>query len=151
MRFSQWAALRFQHGVLGNTERFWLWLIHGFLPLPVDTSNQPPSTRPLGSISLSETSSLLRVIPPLRTASLLQLWQVFCLSRSVLIGAEGSHVPINCCLTDSCHLNAGGHRARNRLRPCTSRVNDSTLGLVLVSMLSTRHQWFTCVHLSVTY
>src|ERR1022692_2281993 len=24
MRFSQWAALRFQHGVLGNTKRFWL-------------------------------------------------------------------------------------------------------------------------------
>ena len=123
--------------MLGNTERFGLWLIQGFLPLPVDTANQPPCPRPLGSISLSETSWLLRAVPPLRAAFLLQLWQGFCLSRSVRIGAEGSHVPLNRRVTASCHLNAGGRRVRNRLRLCSSQDNDSVL--VWTSFLRFRH------------
>jgi hypothetical protein len=127
----------FQHRMLGNTERLRLWLAQGFLPLPVDALIQPPCTRPLGSISLSETSSLLRAVPSLRAVSLLSLSQVFCLSGSVGIGAEGSHVPLNCRVTGSCHLNAGGHGVRNRHRPRSSRVNDSTT--VWSSFLRFRH------------
>ena len=133
----QTVAVVQQLGMLGNTERLWLWLVYGFLPVPVDTANQPPCSRPLGSIPLSGTSLLLRANPPLRAAFLLSLSRVFCLSRSVRIGAEGSHVPLNCCATASRHLNAGGHGARNRLRPRSSRVNDSTS--VWSSFLRFRH------------
>ena len=80
---------------------------------------------------------LLRAIPPLRAAFLLTLLQVCCLSGSVNISAEGSHVPLNCRVTQSCHLNAGDHRVRNRLRPCSSRDNDSVP--VLISFLRFRH------------
>ena len=124
-------------GIRRNTERLELWRVHGFLPLPVDTANPPPCPWPLGSLCLSQTSSLLRAIPPLRTAFLLQLSQGFCLSRSVRIGAEGSHVPLNRRVIGSCHLNAGGRRARNRHRPCSSRVNDSNP--VSTSFLRFRH------------
>src|SRR5271166_826770 len=73
--------------------------------------------RPLRSIPFSGTSLLLQAFPPLRAAFLLRLSQGFCLNRSVSIDAEGSHVPHNCRMTSSRHLNAGGRQARNRFLP----------------------------------
>src|SRR5262249_44257331 len=58
-----------------------------------------------------------------QAASLLWLSQGLCLSLSVTIGAEGSHVPHYRRATETCHLHAGGRMARNRSRPYLSRDN----------------------------
>src|SRR6266536_3695650 len=55
----------------------------------------------------SGTSTLLRVVPPLGSASVLSLSWFFHLSFSVNIGTAGSHVPLNRRPTDSGHLHAG--------------------------------------------
>jgi hypothetical protein len=48
--------------------------------------------QPLRSISITETSTLLRVGPPLCSASVLSLSWVLHLSFSLIIGTTGSHV-----------------------------------------------------------
>ena len=49
--------------------------------------------QPLRSTAITETSSLLRVAPPLCPASVLCSSWVFHLESSIGIGATGSHVP----------------------------------------------------------
>ena len=49
--------------------------------------------QPLRSISITETSTLIRVGPPLCPASVLSLSWVLHLSFSLIIGTTGSHVP----------------------------------------------------------
>src|SRR5215469_6497226 len=102
-----------------------LWL---FVAFPYRTAPKgPPSSfaqhnarlrfldTTLRSILFSGTSSLLRVIPPLCSASGLSSLWVHHLDFSVRIAAAGSHVPHNCLLTDSGHLNAGCRSVRKQV------------------------------------
>jgi hypothetical protein len=70
----------------------WLCFIQGLLPFLVDhqikLSNSTPSLHPH-----YRTSSLLRVDPPLRSASVLSPSRDFRWSFSLCIGATGSRVP----------------------------------------------------------
>jgi|SRR6516225_2370944 len=71
----------------------------------------------LHSILFSGTSSLLRVIPPLCSASELSASWVRHLDFSVRIAAPRSYVPHICLLTDSGHLNAGCCSVRKQVSP----------------------------------
>jgi len=111
--------------MLGNTERLGLWLAQRFLPLPVDTET---NLHVHGPLAPSLCRRLLRYYghsAPSRRFPTLAL-------AGLLLERLGWHRrgrfprSLNCCVTDSCHLNAGGHGVRNRHRPRSSRVNDST-------------------------
>ena len=52
--------------------------------------------------------------------------------------------------TDSRHLNAGRRSGSNRIAPELIPVNDYPR-FDVIPTLSTLHQWFTCVRLSVSY
>ncbi len=80
--------------------------------------------QPLCSSSITEPSSLLRVAPPLCSASVLSLLWGLHLSFSLNIGATGSHVP-NISL-DQVHATfmPDAAWAVNRSPPDLSRIND---------------------------
>jgi hypothetical protein len=84
------SVLCFPDNVFGNIE--WFCFIQGLLPLLVDRqiklSNSTPSLHPH-----YRTSSLLRVDPPLCSASVLSPSRDFRLSFSLCIGTTGSRVP----------------------------------------------------------
>src|SRR5512136_292541 len=104
-------------------------------------------TQPLRSISITETSTLIRVGPSLCSASVLSLLWVLHLSFSLIIGTTGSRVP---------------HKSLTQVhatfmpdaRPGSKQVSA---GLILVSrklpvwassnFISTPHQWFACARL----
>nr|WP_320193116.1 hypothetical protein [uncultured Desulfobacter sp.] len=94
-------------------------------------------TQPLCSIPITETSTLLRAVPPLYAASVLApLW--FChLGSSLGIGVVGSHVPHKSLY----HVHAAFMPATtwtvSRSPPGLSQVNDSPL--VLMTSLRFRH------------
>ena len=93
--------------------------------------------QPLCSISITETSSLIRAVPPLCAASVLSSLWVFHLDFSLFIGAVGSHVPHK----SLCHVHAAFMPATTwtvcRYPPGLSQVNDSPL--VLMASLRFRH------------
>src|SRR5512135_1853132 len=62
-------------------------------PIKWLATSQSRSMQPLRSISIAETSTLLRVAPSLCPASVLSLLWGLHLSFSLNIGATGSHVP----------------------------------------------------------
>src|SRR5215469_3664800 len=103
----------------------------------------------LRSILFSGTSSLLRVIPPLCSASGLSSLWVHHLDFSVRIAAAGSHVPHNRLLTDSGLLNAGCRSVRKQVSPELIPQQQTLRGFDIVSFVSTCHQWFPCGPLSV--
>src|ERR1035437_6515616 len=90
---------------LGNTER--LCLTHRLLPLLVGSLNFGSITQPLRSIPLSRTSSLLRVVPSLVSASVLSPSWFFHLR--LLRSHRSPRFPRSAQspLTSSGHLNAG--------------------------------------------
>jgi hypothetical protein len=99
-----------------------------------------------------QASSLLRVVPPLCTGSVLSpLW------RRPLVTCPGvafatpqydrfpcsTHLPV----LRSCHLYAGHRLIGNRYPSDCSQDGSATLVSMSLYTISTRHQWFTCVHL----
>ena len=84
------ALVRFPHLLLGNLKR--LCLIHELLPSRVDPQIRPGGSTPLLHRRYS-ASSLVRVDPSLRSASVLCSSRVCRLESSLHIGAVVSHVP----------------------------------------------------------
>ena len=95
-------------------------------------------TQPLRSTSITETSTLLRAVPPLYPASVLSSLWGFHLDFSLYIGVVGSHVPHKSLF----HVHAASIPATawtvDRCPPDLSQVNDSPL----VLMTSLRFRYF---------
>ena len=127
---------------LGNTER--LCLTHRLLPfagclIEFRLHNTTPWLHPV-----SGTSALLRVVPPLGSASLrspswfFHLW-LLRLHRSPRF-PRSAQSP----LASSGHLNAGCRPVRKQAFAGAGPAITTPCGFDTVPTLSTRHQWFPC-------
>ena len=105
-------------------------------------------TRPLRSIPITGTSSLIRGDPPLCSASVLSLLWVLHLNFSLNIGATASHVPRKS--QDKIHaaFMPDAVWTVNRFPPNLSRINDYSPVLTPSLRFRTLHQRFVCTHLS---
>ena len=127
-----------------------LCLGHPFLPFQVD-EDFGRTTRLLGSKSITDPSTLLRVGPPLRCASVLWALRLFLLAGSLNITTQVPAVP---------------HKSPNRARAISmpdtahpvnrfpmglSRSNKKTPVLMSSKALSTLERWFTGVRLLGSY
>lgn len=105
----------------------------------------------LRSISITETSTLLRTDPPLCAALVLKALQGFCLARSLSINTTGSQVPYKSLYLIHATSMPVAVWTVKRFPPNLSQKHPSPLVLTTQVLLSTPHQWFTCVRLSNTH
>ena len=99
-----------------------------------------------------QASSLLRVVPPLCTVSVLSpLWLRPLVTFPVVAFATPQYDRFPCSThlpaLSSCHLYAGHRLIGNRPPPDFSQDGSATLVSMSSYTISTRPQWFTCVHL----
>ena len=108
---------------------------HGLKPTQKETRFLPVSwltiaccelAQPLRSISITEISSLLRVVPPPCPASVLSLLWFFHLSFSLNIRATGSHVPHKSLYQGHATFMPGATQTVSRLPLCFSWNNLRT-------------------------
>jgi len=106
---------------------------------------------PLRSSSITEPSSLLRVAPPLCSASVLSHSWGLHLCFSLNIRTTGSHVPHKSLYHVHAVFMPEAIWPVNRLPPDLSQGNDYPLVLTLIPTLSTLQQRFICIRLRDTY
>ena len=99
-----------------------------------------------------QASSLLRVAPPLCTVSVLSpSWFGPLVTFPVVASATPQYDRFPCSTPvpawRSCHLDAGHRLVGNRRPPDSSQDGSATLVSMSSCTISTRPQWFTCVHL----
>ena len=137
--------VRLPHDLLGNTER--LRVTHRLLPLARLTGASSWMTRPLRSLGLSPSSSLLRVAPSLCLASIrwslgfLPWTSLFTSRRQVPTFRTTAWVRVTPPL---CRMSP--RRAADS--PWTGPGPTTRPGFDIVPTLSTRSRWFTNVRLS---
>ena len=107
--------------------------------------------QPLRSICITQTSSLLRVAPPLCFASVLSfLWDLH-LNFSLSIEATGSHVPRKSLTQSHAIFTPEAAWAVNRFLPNLSRTQYSSLVLTSPIIFRRLIEWFACARLSESY
>ena len=108
-------------------------------------------SQPLGSLSITEISTLLRVGPPLCSASVLSRSWDRHLRLSLTIGTTASHVPHKS--LDQGHAISMPDAAQtiNRLSLNLSCKSPSTRSFDAIRDITTPHQWFACAHLLDPY
>jgi len=121
--------------MFGNLKR--LCFPQRFLPVIRLISNFCRITRPLCSVSITETSSLILGSPPLCSASVLSFLWGFHLNFSLNIGTTASHVPHKSLIHVHATLMPDAAWTVNRFPPDLSRINDYPP--VLTSSLRFRH------------
>src|SRR6266478_7943605 len=137
--------VRLPHDLLGNIER--LGLTRRFLPLARLTGASSRMTRPLRSLGLSPSSSLLRVAPSLCLASIrwssgfLPWTSLFTSRRQVPTFHTTAWLRVTPPLCRMSPRQAAGS-------PWTGPGSTTRPGFDIVPTLSTRSQWFTSVRLS---
>src|SRR4030042_1690259 len=103
--------------------------------------------QPLPSISITETSTLLRVGPPLCPASVLSpLWGLHS-GFSLTIGTTGSHVPHKSLDQVRATFMPDATQAVNRFPLDSSWSSVSPQFRRRRYLFSTPHQWFACARL----
>ena len=105
-------------------------------------------TRPLRSIPITGTSSLIQGDPPLCSASVLSFLWVLHLNFSLNIGATASHVPHRSLIQVHAAFMPDAAWTVNRFPPDLSRINDYSPVLTSSLRFRTLHQRFACAHLS---
>ena len=104
--------------------------------------------QPLRSISITETSSLLRVAPPLCFVSVLSFSCGLHLNFSLNIETTGSHVPHKSLTQSHAIFTPEAAWAVNRFLPNLSRTQYSSLVLTSPIIFRRLIEWFACARLS---
>jgi hypothetical protein len=107
--------------------------------------------QPLRSIPITETSSLLRVAPPLCFASVLSFSWDLHLNFSLNIETTGSHVPCKSLTQSHAIFTPEATWAVNRLPPNLSRTQYSSPVLTSSIIFRRLIEWFACARLSESY
>jgi hypothetical protein len=107
--------------------------------------------QPLRSISITETSSLLRVAPPLCFVSVLSFSWGLHLNFSLNIETTGSHVPHKSLTQSHAIFTPEAAWAVNRFLPNLSRTQYSSLVLTSPIIFRRLIEWFACARLSESY
>lgn len=113
--------------------------------------NSARSIQPLRSILITRTSSLLRVVPPPCSASVLSFLHFLYLNFSLCIRATVSYVPYKSLYLVHAIYMPDAIQIIIRLYLNSSQSCSEVLVLTSPYPLTTLHQWITYVHLQDTH